>query len=73
VPCAGQVERLGNVVTRVASPADLAAAWPPALKTQTRGSDQAIADFMLLDEISPACAAAADRVAGDLRGHLIAP
>jgi acetyl esterase len=30
-------------------------------------------NFMLLDEISPACAAAADRVAADLRSHLSAP
>ena len=26
--------------------------------------------FMMLDEVSPACAAAADRVAADLRTHL---
>jgi acetyl esterase len=32
-----------------------------------------IHNFMLLDEISPACAAAADRVAADLRAHLNAP
>ena len=32
-----------------------------------------IHNFMLLDEISPACAAAADRVAADLRVHLNAP
>ena len=32
-----------------------------------------IHNFMLLDEISPACAAAADRVAADLRVHLDAP
>ena len=28
-------------------------------------------NFMLLDEISPACAAAADRVAADLRAHFL--
>ena len=32
-----------------------------------------IHNFMLLDEISPACAAASDRVAADLRAHLSAP
>ena len=32
-----------------------------------------IHNFMLLDEISPACAAAANRVAADLRVHLNAP
>ena len=32
-----------------------------------------IHNFMLLDEISPACAAAADRVAADLRARLNAP
>lgn len=32
-----------------------------------------IHNFMLLDEVSPACAAAADRVAVDLRAHLSAP
>jgi acetyl esterase len=32
-----------------------------------------IHNFMLLDEISPACAAAADRIAADLRSHLNAP
>jgi hypothetical protein len=29
-----------------------------------------IHNFMLLDELSPACAAPADRVAADLRRHL---
>ena len=32
-----------------------------------------IHNFMLMDEVSPACAAAADRVAADLRAHLHAP
>lgn len=32
-----------------------------------------IHSFMLLDEVSPACAAAANRVADDLRAHLNAP
>lgn len=32
-----------------------------------------IHNFMTLDEVSPACAAAADRVAADLRSHLQRP
>lgn len=37
---------------------------------QLRREPGLIHNFMLLDELSPACAAAADRVAADLRARL---
>jgi acetyl esterase len=42
------------------------------VEVELRREPGLIHNFMLLDEISPACAAAADRVAADLRGHLSA-
>ena len=43
------------------------------VEVELRREPGLIHNFMLLDEISPACAAAADRVAADLRAHLNAP
>ena len=43
------------------------------VEVELRREPGLIHSFMLLDEISPACAAAADRVAADLRAHLNAP
>ena len=43
------------------------------VEVELRREPALIHNFMLLDEISPACAAAADRVAADLRAHLNAP
>ena len=43
------------------------------VEVELRREPGLIHNFMLLDEISPACAAAADRVAADLRARLNAP
>lgn len=40
------------------------------IEVELRREPGLIHNFMLLDEISPACAAAADRVAADLRARL---
>jgi acetyl esterase/lipase len=44
-----------------------------SVEVELRREPGLIHNFMLLEEISPACAAAADRVAADLRAHLNAP
>jgi len=43
------------------------------VEVELRREPGLVHNFMLLDEISPACAAAADRVAADLRTHLSPP
>jgi len=43
------------------------------VQVELRREPGLIHNFIMLDEVSPACAAAADRVAADLRTHLHAP